>query len=185
MCKTVTLYRHGETAWNAKGILQGWLDSPLTEKGRAQVQKTCVTPAIVYSSDLGRAVSSAKYLFPNQNIIQDMRLREICLGHWQGQSISHLAQDPTYQLYQSEPSKFQPTTQESFKAVTMRMLQFLSELEQKPEQQIAVVTHGVAIACVVTAILQRPVAQLWQNSILCGGEGITLTFDREWVIEGV
>ena len=29
------LVRHGETQWNQEHRLQGWLDSPLTENGRA------------------------------------------------------------------------------------------------------------------------------------------------------
>ncbi|RKJ30353.1 histidine phosphatase family protein, partial [Butyricicoccus sp. 1XD8-22] len=31
--------RHGETEWNKDGRLQGWLDSPLTNKGRESTRK--------------------------------------------------------------------------------------------------------------------------------------------------
>jgi broad specificity phosphatase PhoE len=30
----IYITRHGETEWNTEGRLQGWSDSPLTEKGR-------------------------------------------------------------------------------------------------------------------------------------------------------
>jgi len=32
----VCIARHGETDWNVSGILQGWLDVPLNDKGRRQ-----------------------------------------------------------------------------------------------------------------------------------------------------
>ncbi len=34
--KTLYLVRHGETLFNTQGKVQGWCDSPLTERGRAQ-----------------------------------------------------------------------------------------------------------------------------------------------------
>mgnify|MGYP005982906589 CR=1 FL=1 len=36
MKKTLYLMRHGETLFNLQGKKQGWCDSPLTERGRAQ-----------------------------------------------------------------------------------------------------------------------------------------------------
>jgi probable phosphoglycerate mutase len=32
----ICVARHGETDWNSAGILQGWLDVPLNDRGRAQ-----------------------------------------------------------------------------------------------------------------------------------------------------
>ena len=34
----IYLFRHGETVWNAEKRAQGYLDSPLTEAGRAQAR---------------------------------------------------------------------------------------------------------------------------------------------------
>ena len=34
----VLLIRHGQTSWNIEGRIQGYLDSPLTEIGRAQAE---------------------------------------------------------------------------------------------------------------------------------------------------
>lgn len=57
--------RHGETEWNIQHRYQGQLDSPLTEKGRAQASAIAERLATVkfdrlVSSDLGRAVNTAK-----------------------------------------------------------------------------------------------------------------------------
>ncbi len=37
---TFYLVRHGQTEWNTKKIMQGHLDSPLTEKGIEQAKMT-------------------------------------------------------------------------------------------------------------------------------------------------
>ncbi|EGU58981.1 hypothetical protein VINI7043_18816, partial [Vibrio nigripulchritudo ATCC 27043] len=36
------LIRHGETEWNRAKIMQGWLDSKLTAKGRDQVRSAAI-----------------------------------------------------------------------------------------------------------------------------------------------
>jgi probable phosphoglycerate mutase len=57
--------RHGETDWNAAGILQGWIDVPLNATGRqqsvemAQVLAACGF-ARIWSSPLVRALDTAR-----------------------------------------------------------------------------------------------------------------------------
>ncbi|TXK90538.1 histidine phosphatase family protein, partial [Parageobacillus sp. SY1] len=36
---TLYLTRHGETRWNVEKRMQGWQDSPLTEKGRQDAMR--------------------------------------------------------------------------------------------------------------------------------------------------
>lgn len=186
MRKVIELYRHGETEWNKEGRLQGWLDSPLTEKGKKQAAPQRAVE-VVFSSDLARAVATAERLFPKQPIYQDQRLREIYLGHWQGQFIQDLQNnDPSFSIYNDAPEQFQPTSQETFHEVVTRMQSFLEEILARPEQRIAIVSHGVAIACLVNAIENRPLAQLWSNSLLEGGRHYTLTYQHgQWDVENI
>ncbi len=56
--------RHGETDWNLRGILQGWLDVPLNAKGRQQASSMASNLAaaqfdVVWSSPLARARETA------------------------------------------------------------------------------------------------------------------------------
>ena len=61
--------RHGETAWNREGRLQGHLDLPLNERGRAQARLLGAALAdqplhAVYASDLDRAFTTAQAAQP-------------------------------------------------------------------------------------------------------------------------
>ncbi|KQM37236.1 histidine phosphatase family protein [Microbacterium sp. Leaf203] len=63
----LTLVRHGETAWNYEGRIQGSTDIPLNDTGRLQARGIAETLAaeyagrevVVVSSDLGRAAETA------------------------------------------------------------------------------------------------------------------------------
>ncbi len=59
------LVRHGESTWNAKGLVQGQKDPGLSPVGRQQAARCAeglaarATSAVLYSSDLRRALESA------------------------------------------------------------------------------------------------------------------------------
>lgn len=36
---TLVLIRHGESIWNAQNRFTGWIDVPLSEKGRTEAQR--------------------------------------------------------------------------------------------------------------------------------------------------
>jgi probable phosphoglycerate mutase len=62
---TLVLVRHGETAWNAEGRVQGQTDVPLNRVGRAQAQALVPVLAAerfgaIYSSDLLRVRDTAQ-----------------------------------------------------------------------------------------------------------------------------
>ena len=83
--------RHGETAWNAHGRIQGHLDSPLNEEGLAQAllvgdRLTREPFAHLYSSDLGRALQTVQPIADRSGrpVHTDTRLRERDLGVFQG-----------------------------------------------------------------------------------------------------
>src|SRR5688572_10047107 len=87
----IILVRHGETAWNAEGRIQGHLNTPLNEVGVTQAAalgtrfKSEPIEAI-YSSDLDRANRTAGPIgaHDGRRIELDARLRERHLGVLQG-----------------------------------------------------------------------------------------------------
>jgi 2,3-bisphosphoglycerate-dependent phosphoglycerate mutase len=63
---TLVLLRHGESDWNAKNLFTGWVDVPLTDKGRdeavaggRQLVDAGLLPDVLHTSLLRRAITTA------------------------------------------------------------------------------------------------------------------------------
>ncbi|KFJ03083.1 histidine phosphatase family protein [Bifidobacterium subtile] len=105
--RSITLVRHGRTAYNAASRIQGQIDIPLDEVGRWQVRQTAqalqrlyvqpepdIASRTVVSSDLGRACQTA-HAFADSlglKVHTDQRVRERDFGEWEGMSAQELAQ---------------------------------------------------------------------------------------------
>ncbi|MDO4260167.1 MAG: phosphoglyceromutase [Actinomycetaceae bacterium] len=66
MTYTLVLLRHGESEWNAKNLFTGWVDVPLSDKGRTEaahggvlLKEAGVLPDILFTSMLRRAIMTA------------------------------------------------------------------------------------------------------------------------------
>lgn len=97
----IYLVRHGQTMFNRYNRLQGWSNSPLTERGIADANRAAkklanVDFAAAYCSDTTRAqVTAQKILDINETagherpkLISDMHFREQCYGYFEGQDMS-------------------------------------------------------------------------------------------------
>ncbi len=88
---TLHLVRHGETAWNAEGRMQGSIDVPLNETGRAQAQVAADALAqrsigAVIASDLSRARETAAAIAGRHGleVVTDPALQERDFGVVEG-----------------------------------------------------------------------------------------------------
>lgn len=103
--KTITAYfvRHGQTMLNHYNKVQGWIDSPLTDRGiadakRAGEQLKAINFTAAYSSDSGRAIETARHILKanpnNLNIIsyQYPEFREQCHGYFEGNDLNQMWQ---------------------------------------------------------------------------------------------
>jgi len=66
MTYTLVLLRHGESEWNAKNLFTGWVDVPLSQRGRAEAEnggrmlvEAGVLPDVVHTSLQRRAITTA------------------------------------------------------------------------------------------------------------------------------
>lgn len=99
----IYLVRHGQTLFNLTGQVQGWSDSPLTEKGISQAKLagkglSNVAFKTAFSSDAGRARSTALIILDENKgtekpaLTELTQLREWGYGGFEGRDDAELWQ---------------------------------------------------------------------------------------------
>src|SRR5262245_21363363 len=144
--------RHGETAWNAEGRIQGHLDSPLNEEGLGQAVLLADRLARqrfsrLYSSDLGRALQTAPPIADHSGRVvhADVRLRERNLGIFQGDSGAQCERrwPKHYANFRSRDPEHVIPAGESGRELYERVIDMFTVLTREhPGERLAVVTHG-------------------------------------------
>lgn len=166
--RTLILLRHGQTEWNALGLMQGQVDTELSDLGRRQAKEAARAlvshkTLTIVSSDLQRAFETASALGDSHDVpvILDERLRETHLGDWQG--MDHRRVDTEYpgaRLVWRRDAGYTPPGGESKIEVGTRALPVVQELlDQRadwPGATIILVAHGGLIAALTAALLQLP-----------------------------
>jgi probable phosphoglycerate mutase len=166
---SITVIRHGETEWNRLGLHQGMLDSPLTSRGREQAYHVAellqhYTFHKLYSSDLGRAVETARIIagILKLDIAFDERLRERNLGKLGGLTISqfktkypeacehYIAGDPDYVL---------PGGESAAQAYKRSIGCFEELTASHSDENILVISHGLILEYLLKHSLGIPLHQ--------------------------
>ena len=188
----VLAIRHGETAWNVDGRIQGQLDVPLSEMGRWQVQR--LAPALaeediaaVYSSDLLRALATAQAVVPGcaDAIVTDVGLRERGFGEFEGLTWPEINErwPEMGERWRKRDPEFGAPGGETLSAFYDRSIATATRLAAlHPGRTIALVSHGGVMDCLYRAAthvaLDAP--RSWQlgnaaiNRLLYTPQGFTL-----------
>jgi alpha-ribazole phosphatase len=169
----LVLIRHGETDWNAEGRWQGQADVPLNATGWKQAQQMARSLkstgiSAIYSSDLQRASQTAKVLADEIGVPVrlDSRFREIHQGEWQGLLLSEIQAHYAHanQDRLRDPMSFSPPGGEPVAQVRARVLTAVQEiLCQHLDETVAIVSHGFALAVLITHVKGQPFNQLWDQ----------------------
>ncbi len=188
----VLAIRHGETAWNVEGRIQGQLDVPLNDMGRWQVHRLALAVAdediaAIYSSDLLRAMETAEAVARGcgQAIVTDPGLRERGFGEFEGLSYTDINQrwpEMAERWRRRDPSFGAPggETLNDFFARSVATASRLAALH--PGQTIALVSHGGVMDCLYRAAsrLALDAPRSWSlgnaaiNRLLYTPQGFTL-----------
>jgi probable phosphoglycerate mutase len=144
--------RHGETAWNAEGRIQGHLDSPLNEEGLAQAllvgERMAREPfSQLYSSDLGRALQTAQPIADRsgRRVVTEVRLRERHLGIFQGLTSAECERRSPehYAHFKSRDPEHVIPEGESIRHVYQRVSGIFTDLARRHAgERVVVMTHG-------------------------------------------
>ena len=158
------LVRHGESTWNAAGLLQGrTAHVPLSALGRAQAEELArrlgsVPVAEVYTSDqlrclqTARPIAAAHGLWPRP----DPALREQGHGSWEGRPTRGRAAT----LAGAGPD-WAPPGGETARAVHRRALEFLRRLAAgRPDGAVVVVSHGETIRALLAVLSGHGAARM-------------------------
>jgi len=163
--KELVLVRHGEAEHLIKGVIGGWTDLPLTDRGKRQVKLTNKRLRelfesrieIMYTSDLKRAKESAEIILEDLDIplMIDSQFRELNLG---------ISKDMTreeakkIEIPQSEPLlDWKPYPEsESWRMLQNRVSTAMAQLEQKSEDVVLIVGHGNVNSAIIEWWLQLP-----------------------------
>ncbi len=189
---TVYYIRHGETAWNAEGRLQGALDVPLNDLGRRQAAQAGNILADLFARDgrdkaslafvaspLGRARSTMDLVrevlgLPPDGYALDDRLREIGYGRWEGSTLAEMqAQDPElFARRQTEKWTMSPPGGETYASVQLRMRDWYDSLLT---DTVAVAHGGTARALMVALGFETPASAadltIEQGAVYVFGDG--------------
>jgi len=188
--------RHGQTNWNAEGILQGHSDSPLTNTGidaslatGRELINTHFTK--IYCSDLGRTQETLQHIGLKGKL--DPRLRERDYGSFAGKHYTEyhtiVAQSRKISPDFNKDCSSQPPGVETNDAMQKRWTDFLADLIGELYKEIAsdddttlynilLVTHGGMVRNIAAHLLTHSDIPLGMNVQKCGiGNNSISVFD--------
>ncbi len=154
----LALLRHGPTAWNAAGRIQGRIDMPLSSAGAAQMAglrlPDILAPKRVFSSPMLRARQTAQAL-GFADLFLDGRLMEQNWGRWEGltreEIIARDGADCYVRAGANRAGAFRPPGGESTQEVLDRVAAFLRDVAAGESDAVAVTHLGVLRAAYTLA----------------------------------
>jgi probable phosphoglycerate mutase len=170
--RTVLVWRHGQTAWNAQRRFQGQLDISLDDLGREQAARAAAllvgfAPSAIVSSDLVRARETAQALadVTGLPIATDPRLREIDVGVWQGLTFDEVSERfPIEAAAWRDGGDGRRGGGESLVEVGARAVAAVDDalLDLADGRTLVVVTHGAAGRAIVASMIGLP-TPFWRS----------------------
>ena len=161
------LIRHGETQFNADGIVQGWLDTQLNENGKRQAKAAAEQfnseIDAIYSSDLLRAKQTAAEFtkkYKEVPYFEDERLRERDFGEASG----NYAKDYDWGEFWISNETVSIPNAETLTAYTQRVASFLDSLKQTSYKKVLIVSHGGTINRTEAILVEGHVHTFHENT---------------------
>jgi len=149
---TLVLVRHGETAWNAEGRVQGQTDVPLNDVGRAQAEALVPVLAAevfgaIYSSDLLRVRETARPVarMLGLEVVLEAGLRERHYGMFETLTYVECRErfPAEFERFREKELAFDFATGESLRAFHTRALASVRAIaERHAGEAVLVFTHG-------------------------------------------
>jgi len=154
------LVRHGESTGNSEGILCGWHDSSLTEKGIAQAERVALVLKdaginAIISSDLQRAKQTSLIISKQLglDVCFDERFRERACGIFDGKKIDDLKNHESWENFVND-SNFTLEGGESIVDFSKRISESCEMIAREHEvENILLISHGGVLWAMVPYVL--------------------------------
>lgn len=187
MAKLV-LVRHGESLWNLENRFTGWVDVPLTEKGRAEARRAAellvgLSFQVAYTSVLIRAEETLEIMLNTLGqqvpVIRDVALNERHYGDLQGLNKAETAGrygDGQVKLWRRSYD-VAPPGGESLEMTSKRTLPFFDRAimgEIRLNKNVLVSAHGNSIRSIVMKLDQLNKQQVLELNL---DTGIPLVYE--------
>ena len=167
----IYVIRHGQTTANADGIIQGWNDFPLNEKGRELAASTgrelrdvkfdrCISSPLVRARETAQIV--LRESGNDTKIETDERIKEIGFGEYELIS----TRSPEIQAFFDDPFSIpQFPGGEHVRLVMERTQEFLRELiGLDDDKTYLIATHGCALRAMLN-FLYDDKEDFWQGNV--------------------
>ncbi len=167
------LVRHGESLWNMENRFTGWVDVPLTEKGREEarsagnlIKESRIKINVAYTSQLSRAIETLEIILKELGedipVIKDYHLNERHYGDLQG-----LNKAETARIYGDDQVKLwrrsydvKPPGGESLEDTQKRTVPFFKNTVMLDltyyRKNVLVVAHGNSLRSIVMYLENIP-----------------------------
>lgn len=163
------MVRHGQTEWNRQGRFQGQCEVPLNERGLEQAREIAAALAgeafdRVVSSDLRRAMQTARIIAPRLEIVSEPRWREFHFGQWEGLTWQEILErwPQASAAGVTDARNYAPEGGETFGQLRNRVGQALDDLRNAQVANALVVTHAGPLHAVLDTLFG-------QNSAIARG----------------
>lgn len=179
--KSITFIRHGQSQDNITQVMSGQNSTQLSKEGIEELEtlkKSINYPEVhqVYSSDLDRAIDTAKILYPHAEVIQLKEFRETNFGPYEGRPVLEIV-DEFYDLFLKNEQK---GNMETYQMLKVRLSTAVNHLlaSMKENESIVVVAHNGVLRMIYH--LYKPTRfEQYRDFYMGNGKGFTIRFDNE------
>ena len=159
----IYIVRHGQTDWNAKGLVMGDKDIPLNDKGIEQIERSAAylkdkNISLVVSSPVLRCMQSAEIIAKtlNKKIEKDELLTEIGFGKWVGKVYQDLKKQSGFKPYYEFPRENIIPDGERFQDASDRVVKSYTHWTKESDSDILFVVHADMVKLMVINALGAP-----------------------------
>ncbi len=166
----IYIARHGETAWNVEGKIQGRSDPDLTPQGIAQslalLEQLKDRPlSAIYTSTLQRSIRTAQPIatFLDLPIQKRPELDEMAFGIFEGVQVSSFDEDlkREWERFKEDRFTYRIPGAENFTDVANRLKPFKEEiLRDHAGQEILVIGHMIVNRFLIGMLLDYPLGEI-------------------------